>query len=338
MIPIDKDYHIEETNRLHEAQDAQTYSLSIADFPEFIKDTLSESEILTQNKKVTLWKKIDKLSTTWSNSYEVLLDGKKVWTLVKFEAAQWWESKSMFVSAQEAVKRFDYKVTSERDGKQYIPNIKAIQKYFDDYNKEHSSHREITMIVNWPTFDSYWKTTLTWVCYDNWSKVWTEESLKSKITDWRWIGYITWGKMYISHSREISKDQFQKLLNKKADIFTMSSVKRNWNLNHDSSLWWHIHCHFLVQMNDWTIWELIINNCSPKDKKQILNQLPISRALYSDADAASNYLDWMWINTDQWLRYTKPDTWDIFTDINCKEPKMIENNMPWLIIKYIEKK
>ena len=43
-----------------------------------------------------------------------------------------------------------------------------------------------------------------------------------------------------------------KLKNNNADIMTMSSMKRNGNINPNASLWQHPYGHSLVQFNDGT--------------------------------------------------------------------------------------
>lgn len=117
----------------------------------------------------------------------------------------------------------------------------------------------------------------------------------------------------------------------------MSSLKRNGNINPSAALRNHINSHTLVQFTDGTIGELILNNCSPEQKKAVVTSLSeISRALYADADAASNYLDGIRIQTDDGLKYSHPDKGDLFTNPQAKEPAMVENNMPGIIIFYAE--
>ena len=53
-------------------------------------------------------------------------------------------------------------------GEQAIPNIAAIEKYFADHNATPGNKkRDITMIVNGPTFEAYGDTKMTGIAYDN---------------------------------------------------------------------------------------------------------------------------------------------------------------------------
>ncbi len=114
--------------------------------------------------------------------------------------------------------------------------------------------------------------------------------------------------MALSHSTELTQAQIESLVNEKRDIFMMSSLKRNGNINTQAALRYHDNAHTLVQFDDGSVGELILNNCTPDDKIAVVNSLTeIQRAFYSDADAASNYLDGIRINTDGGIKYSHPN-------------------------------
>lgn len=63
----------------------------------------------------------------------------------------------------------------------------------------------------------------------------------------------------------------------------------------------------------------------------------ISRAVYADGDAATNFLDGIWIQTPQGLKYSHPDQGDLFVNENAKSPAEVKNHMPGIIIHYAVK-
>lgn len=276
--------------------------------------------------KVRLGDKINKLSSEWANTYEVFIWNKRVWSVVKCEAQEWRTAKAMFASAERSPAWFD---TDNSTGNVF-PNIKAIEEYFA------KKSRKITMITTGPTFDAYGSTKLSWVNYDNGESVGTEESINDMTTNGKSIISISWWKIQISHTQEMDDNMLTKLKNNNADIMTMSSMKRNGNINPNASLWQHPYGHSLVQFNDGTRWEVILNNCNATEKQTVMTSLPIARAVYADADAASNYLDGIWIQTSSWLQYSHPDTGDLFIDENVESGEVIRNNMPGIIIYYTE--
>lgn len=145
--------------------------------------------------------------------------------------------------------------------------------------------------------------------------------------------------MTLSHSTEITQEKINQLITEKRDIFMMSSLKRNGNLNTQAALRHHDNAHTLVQFDDGSIGELILNNCSDKDKIAVVSSLDeIQRAFYSDADAASNYLDGIRVNTKGGLRYSHPNNGDLFQNPKAPATQMVVNNMPALIIFFAQEK
>ncbi len=288
--------------------------------------------------RVTLWNKIDYISSTWAVAREVLLDGNKVWVLLRFESQPWRESKAMLVHATTSTARFTE--IKMRDTPALIPNIPEIEKYFDDYNATPGNKkRQVTLMVNGPTFEAYGSPALTGVNYDNWQSIGSESRKDDKKTDWKGMGYISGGKMILTHSSELTQDQIDQLVQEKRDIFTMSSLKRNDLINSSASLRTHINSHFLVQFTDGTMGELIMNNTDAATKKAVVTWLTdVSRMLYADSDAYSNYLDGMRIQTQNGIKYTHPDNGDIFRNTAAREPAMVEDNIPALLIFYTQEK
>jgi hypothetical protein len=103
----------------------------------------------------------------------------------------------------------------------------------------------------------------------------------------------------------------------------------------------HRYAHALVQFNDGARWELILNNCTSLEKQNVMKALTISRAVYADADAHDNYLDWIrFFVSPTWdwkghLQYSHPTTWDLFLDENVKQGEVVKDHMPGIIIQYI---
>ena len=59
-----------------------------------------------------------------------------------------------------------------------------------------------------------------------------------------------------------------------------------------------------------------------------MNGLDISRAVYADGDAKSNYLDGIRIQTPNGLKYSHPDKGDLFMNENNSSGQVIKDNMP----------
>ena len=293
-----------------------------------LKENLSPSKE-TQDNEVRLGNKVNMLSSEWANTYELLLGSKRVWSVVKCEAQKWWKSKAMFMSAKSSPLLFD-----EDENGNTFPNIQKIQQYFADRGEEEGKARKITMISTGPGFASYYNSTLAWVNYDNWEIVGNEKFLDQEITKGKGIISISWWTIKISHTQEMNQNDLDNLIAKEADIMTMSSMKRNGKINPNGSLWDHPYGHSLVQFSNGTRWEVILNNCTPAEKQKVINSLDISRAVYADADAKTNYLDGIWIQTREWLRYSHPDNGDLFMNSNSKSGKVIKDNMPGIIIHY----
>lgn len=290
----------------------------------------NKSSIEMQDEEVRIGKKIDKLSSSGASSYEVFLWSKRVGTLVKCEAQSWWTSKVMFVNAERSPDRF----TTDDEGNSF-PNMTNIQQYFIDKGKEDGKKIQVTMVSTGPTFVQYGKTKLVGVNYDNGTSVGSETSLDGQLTQWRWIAIVSWGKLQLSHTQEMSQAELDALIAKKVDIMTMSSMKRNGKINSDASLRSHTNGHSIVQFNDWSRGELVLNNCTKEDKQKVVSWLPnITRGLYADADAKTNFLDGIWIQTNTGLQYSHPDRGDLFTNENIKTGEPVKDNMPWIIIYY----
>ncbi len=290
-------------------------------------------ELLWEEREPRIWEKIEYLTSEGAAVYALYLWNEKVWSVVKCgETMPWRTSKAMFISA----KNWPALFTVSQNGNSY-PNIAAIQKYMDDWGKENNKHRVISMITTWPTFDAYNSNTLSWMNYDNWIAVGTETTLTWCTTNWKWILSISWWKLNFSHTQEMSETDLQVLIAKQADIVNLSSLKRNWSINPNGSLWRHPYWHSLVQFNDGSWWEVIINKWTDEEHKKIMEKLPIQRALYADWDAKTNYLDWIWIKTKDWLKYSHPDKWDLFINEKAQSTAPIADNMPWVIIFFAEK-
>ncbi len=238
----------------------------------------------------------------------------------------------MFMTYERSPNMFD----KDSEGNVF-PNIEKIKKYFSDISAEDNKIRKITMISTGPTFNAYWAAELTWLNYDNGQNVGTETVLQWDTTKDKGIICIVGWKMTISHTQEMNKQQIDNLISKGADIMTMSSLKRNGNINLNGSLRRHPYGHSLVQFNDGTRWEVILNQCTSEEKQKVINSLSldISRAVYADSDAKTNYLDWIWISTSKGdLEYSHPDRWDLFINDKTTPGKVIKDNMPGIIIQY----
>lgn len=280
-------------------------------------------------EKPRLGKKIDALSSPWANTYELFLWSKRVGSVVKYEAEKGWKAKTMFMSAERSRWLFDI----DANGNSF-PNISKIERYFGEISTEDGKQRKITMISTWPTFASYNDNKLAGVNYDNGIVVGTETNLTDPTTSGKWIISIVWWQIQWSHTQEMTQQQLNDLITKQADIMTMSSMKRNGNINPNATLRNHPYGHSLVQFTDGTRWEVILNNCTANEKQQVINGLDISRAVYADADAKSNYLDGIWIQTPNGLKYSHPDNGDLFINENVQSGEVIKDNMPWIIIQY----
>lgn len=81
---------------------------------------------------------------------------------------------------------------------------------------------------------------------------------------------ISGGQITFDHQYTMSDQKLQEWINKQADIMTMPSMKRDGNINNNASLRNHKNGHALVQFTDGTRGELILNGCSPEEKKQVV--------------------------------------------------------------------
>lgn len=295
-----------------------------------ILSSTASAALQVLNTDLKIGDKVDVLSSNGAETYGIYLGSKKVGSLVKCKATTWREAKAMLVSVQRSPNRF----IKDAEGNSF-PNIAEIEKYFSDIGDEDGKDRQITMIASWPTFVSYGSPQLAWLNYDNGVRVWNESNLHDDITQGRGIAYIQWWKLTLSHTEELSQAQIDNLIADKADIFTMSSMKRNRMINPDLSLWQHENGHAVVQFTDGSWWEIILNNCNEEEKQAIIKWLAqITRALYADADAKTNFLDGIWIQTANGLQYSHPDRGDLFMDENSKSWKPVIENMPGIIIYY----
>lgn len=283
---------------------------------------------------VEIWKPIERLSWKWATTRPIYFtdkftgNKKQIWSIVKCEAKET-NKKSwvMFLSS----KRSEWLFDKEKNWDTF-PNTSKINNYLKSFNPP----RDFTMMSTWPTFLNENENTMSWLNYDNWEKVGNDTSIKDWNTNNRWIAYISWKKMTLSHTQEMTDEKVKKLIDADADITTMSSWKRNWKINTNASLRQHKNTHSIVQFDDGKTWEIIINNFDdPKSKQEIYIWLEeIERALYADSDRANDYLDQIWINTDQWIQNSNPMYNDIFTDPKKATSKEYESNMPWVFIRY----
>lgn len=282
--------------------------------------------------KVIIGKQIDELSSEGAKSYEILWWNKKVGTLIKSETEQWRTAKVMLLTAKRSPALFENVWNNE-----YYPDVDKIRKYFLSRAKEENNTKSISLITTGPTFLSW--TTLSWLNYDNWLQIGNDDDLEDRDTKGRWIGYIQGWELNFSHTDELTATDMWNLIQQKSDIFTMSSVKRNGKINHDSSLRHHPYFHCVVQYTDGTRWEVILNDVqNAEQRKKIFQSLPeIDRALYADADAKQDYLDGIFIKTKQWIQYSHPGNGDLSLNPNAKSVAPEKNNMPAVLVYYAEK-
>jgi hypothetical protein len=283
--------------------------------------------------EVRIGSKIDNLSSTWAATYELYIWAKRVGAMVKCESQRpWWKAKAMFIGYSQASKAlFD----QDTEGNVF-PNIEKLQEYFINRWKETGQERQITLITTGPTFSKSHEPTLSWVNYDNGIAVGTNTSLNEYATKDKGIVIISWWTLKLSHTQELTEQALQALIAKSSDVMTMSSLKRNGKLNLNASLWGHPHSHSLVQFKDGTRWEIILNDCTEKEKQRVMELLDVSRAVYADADSKNNYLDGIWIQTNDWLKYSHPTNWDLFMNANITPGAVEKDNMPGIIIHYVE--
>ncbi len=334
---------------------------------------LSPTErIDTPEGVVTIGSKIERLSWPASICVPLLLNGKQVGSLIKCQTQRedpedanspLREPKTMFMSAARCQTIPELQTCFEKDNDwNYFPNPEAINTYVTTKMPPLGKQRKISMITTWPCFDGYGDPTISGVAYDNGTLVGNETSIEEEnsISKWRWIASITWWKLYLEHTSELLKNgqpgsadaQLSRYVSQGRDIMTMPSLIRNGNMNPDASLRHHNNSHSLVTFKDaswWastppTRWEVIINGCTPEQKKAIMWALmksktgyQIDRALYADADAGKEFLDGIFISDNGKLRYSHPTLWDVFRDPTAKSPPLVKNNMPGIIIHYAEK-
>lgn len=329
-------------------------------------------QIDTPEGVVTIGQKIERLSGPASICVPLLLNGKQVGSLIKCQTQRedpedanspLREPKTMFMSAARCQTIPELQACFEKDDNwNYFPNSQAINTYVTTNMQPLGIQRKISMITTWPCFDGYSDPTISGVAYDNGTLVGNETSIEEEnsISKWRWIASITWWKLYLEHTSELLKNgqpgsadaQISRYVSQGRDIMTMSSLIRNGNMNPDATLRNHEHSHSLVTFKSaswWvttppTRWEVIINGCTPTQKKAVMWALmqsktgyQIDRALYADADAAQSFLDGIFISDNGKLRYSHPEKWDVFRNPTTKSPALVKNNMPGIIIHYAEK-
>lgn len=280
------------------------------------------------------------LSSEGAKTYPLYLGSKRIGALVKCEAQKDWQTKVMFMTAKRSPNLFDKIVSNNITN--YYPNITAIQQYFKDRGIEENKEKQISLITTWPTFTSYNDNILSWLNYDNGVEVGNETNIDKPITSNKWIVIISWWKLTITHTSEINQTIIDNLISKGADIITSSSMLRNGSLNENASLWYHPYWHSLVQFKDGSRWELFLNNCEIEEKKQVVTELfktnQITRAVYADADAYSNFLDQVYIQTKNGLQPSHPNQGDLLTGKGGQSWNTIsKGNMPGIIIFYAEK-
>ena len=122
-----------------------TYQLNTEELSKLLQS--STDNAIEGGPTVTLGQEIDFLSTNGAIAKEVLLNGKKIGTLIKFESQPGRESKAMLVHA--TTKPEWFLKQPQGPGYIYSPNITAIKEYFATTGKQPGSKKqEITMMVN----------------------------------------------------------------------------------------------------------------------------------------------------------------------------------------------
>lgn len=88
------------------------------------------------------------------------------------------------------------------------------------------------------------------------------------------------GEMILSHTSE------NPTIPDDADVTTMISVKRNGKLNPKDSVYSHKNGHYIVEKTNGDKAILMLDDCTPEQKKKILASEEYKRVLYCDTNGA----------------------------------------------------
>ncbi len=256
-----------------------TGAISVGDLwmSDQLDDDLSSAEVFADNVEFRRYASFD---TPWTQAYEVVLNGKKVWIEQRISTT----TKAMFSNMGRTPARYrsDWSV-----------NMSEIWKYYTQYHltNTNSGKRSLCLTIPGPLYEP--DNRVTWIWYDNGVQVWTDTGVEWTGASGKGICYIENGKIHFSHASEMSNEKLQELIDKSADIFTLPSVKRNDNINSNNSLRDSEYNHYLVKHSDGTIAILYLQGTA-EEKKKIIASTDIERALYMDAVGNNGQIDQFW--------------------------------------------
>ena len=218
---------------------------------------------------------------------------------------------------------FDYDLKTD----QFFPIVDKIQQYYKSQNLG-----EVQFMMPGATFEK--GNILTGISIDH-----SQESRKSVGSDQDIFGPKANGKgilivtkngeMILSHASENPQ------IPADADVTTLTSVKRNGQFNPDANVFSHNHGHYVVEKQNWDKAILMLDDCTPEQKKTILSAEEYSRVLYCDTAGVQWQMDAYRIHKGDDLVYGNHNTGNILRNKKVPE-QLIKWNMPSLLVVYLD--
>jgi len=247
-------------NQIENYQDNNFDDVNISPDTSTLLNMTGENKWVEKYNSAIERKEVEKLSTHWSTAYEFLVDGENCWIEHILDS----DIKASFANYQTTPLIYD-----EQSITQTGPTIWK-EKWVAWYYMTNNDESQLCIICAWPLYEP--DGTTTGLAFDNGKAcgTWTELTELDKPQRWTWILVISGQKMYFSHRKEMTEQELETRKNKNADIFSVPSVKRNWDINRGGSdnLFDDDPNRYLTLNEDWTS-SLLILGYTDEERKML---------------------------------------------------------------------